>query len=352
MKDVEIKLGATPEDAEMSADVLVTADKRGNDTHGIQRFKTVYVDRIERGNITPSNDIIIVKDTPTTAVVDGNNCIGHVVGVKCMKMAIEKAKKYGIGMVVARNSTHYGIAGYYPLMAAKEGCIGMSGTNARSSVAPTFGDEPKLGTNPLACACPSDEQFPWCLDCATSISPTGRFEKFVREGKEVNKTWCAKEGEQELTNPSEFLKLYPQGKAYLYPVGGKEEVTGGYKGYGYSTLVEILSSCLSAASFLSGIERGMKETNKYSLGHFFIAFNVENFRPLDEFKKQVGDVNRELRSAKKCKGHDRIYTAGEKEYDTEMYRKEHGVPMLQTTINEMNELRKKFNLNYTFPWDN
>ncbi|MCD6132672.1 MAG: Ldh family oxidoreductase, partial [Candidatus Hydrothermae bacterium] len=149
MVDALKAVGVPEEDAKICADVLITADKRGIDSHGINRLKPIYIDRIKAGIQSPITKFEIVKEGPTTAVVDGHNGMGHVIAKKCMELAIEKAKKYGMGMVVARNSTHYGIAGYYVLMAVKEGMIGITGTNARPSVAPTFGVENMLGTNPL-----------------------------------------------------------------------------------------------------------------------------------------------------------------------------------------------------------
>ncbi|ELP87189.1 malate dehydrogenase, putative [Entamoeba invadens IP1] len=351
MKEVLMKIGAPEENAEMTSETLASADHSGMCTHGIQRFKTVYIDRIEKGMIDPKATPTIVRESPTTAVLDGNNGLGHVNGTIAMKMAIEKAKKYGMGMVVVRNSTHFGIAGFYSLLAAQEGMMGMAGTNARSSVAPIYADEPKLGTNPLSVAFPSDEAFPWCFDAATSISPTGRFEKFVREGKQVDPSWASKGGDTPLTDAAAFLKMYPKGEAYLHPLGGKEEVNGGHKGYCLSEMVEILSACFSTSSFLSQIEAGAKTTGKYEIGHFFIAVDISTFRDLDEFKKSVGDVNRELRAAKKRPGYDRIYTAGEKEYETCQYGLKHGVHIPQTTVDEMTELKKKYGVSVKLPWE-
>ncbi|MDX1798954.1 MAG: Ldh family oxidoreductase, partial [Candidatus Lokiarchaeia archaeon] len=173
MRDVFIGLGVPKEDAEIIADVLITSDLRGIESHGIQRCK-MYYDRIKQGIYESKTKIDIIKEGSTTALLDGNCGMGHVIAYKAMKMAIEKAKKYGLGAVAVRNSTHFGIAGYYSLMAIKEGMIGITVTNARPSIPPTFGCEPMLGTNPLTVAAPTDEEFPFVLDCATSIIQRGK----------------------------------------------------------------------------------------------------------------------------------------------------------------------------------
>nr|BAN37956.1 malate dehydrogenase, putative [Entamoeba histolytica] len=348
MYQVLLKVGSDEENARMVRDTLIAADLRGMDTHGIQRFKTVYIDRIKKGMINPTAKPSIIRETSTTCVLDGNNGFGHVNGTIGMKMAIEKAKKYGMGMVVVRNSTHFGIAGYYSLLAAQEGCIGICGTNARSSVAATFGDEPILGTNPLAIGIPSDEAFPYCFDGATSISPTGRFEKYVRMGKTVDKSWASMKGGKPIEDPKELLENYPKGKAYLHPLGGSDEVSGSHKGYCLSEFVEIMSSCLSIANFINHIEEEKEKSGKFSLGHFFIAINVECFRDLNEFKKNVGDINRTLRNTDKLPGHDRIYTAGEEEYETEQKRRKFGDDLPLVTINEMKELSSFYNVPLPF----
>ena len=167
------------------ADVLIEADKRGIDSHGVGRLKPIYFDRIKKGILNPYMPITVVRESPTTALVDGNLGIGLYVGPYCMKMAIEKAKKYGVGFVVSQNSTHYGIAGYYATMATDAGCVGFTGTNARPSIAPTFGVQPCLGTNPLTFGVPTNEAFPFVIDCASSINQRGKIEKYARLGMDT-----------------------------------------------------------------------------------------------------------------------------------------------------------------------
>ncbi|MBQ1849204.1 MAG: Ldh family oxidoreductase, partial [Lachnospiraceae bacterium] len=177
--------GVPEEDAKICADVLLESDRRGIESHGCNRFKPIYVDRIVKGTLLPVTNWEIIKETPTTVVMDAHDGMGMVASYHMMKKLIEKAKTYGMAGGAIRNSTHYGIAGYWTGMACKEGLIGISGTNARPSIAPTFGVENMMGTNPLTFSLPTDEEFPFCLDCATSIVQRGKIEYYAREGKDV-----------------------------------------------------------------------------------------------------------------------------------------------------------------------
>jgi LDH2 family malate/lactate/ureidoglycolate dehydrogenase len=271
--------------------------------------------------------------------------MGQVVSYNAMKMAIEKAKKFGMGMVTVRNSNHYGFAGYYPLMAVKENMIGITGTNARPSIAPTFGVENMLGTNPMTFGMPSDEPFPFLLDCATSITQRGKVELYAREGKELKKGWVIDENGESKINSAEVLEDLIAGKAALTPLGGVGEDTGGYKGYGYSTVVEILSAALQQGAFmkmLMGSKDGIKIP--YSLGHFFIVIDISAFTEPDDFKKTTGNILRELRASRKMPGQNRIYTAGEKEYDTWLQRKDKGVPFNIELLEEFRGLCNSYGL--------
>jgi len=180
MLDSFIAIGVPEKEARICADVLIESDKRGIDSHGVGRLRPIYFDRIAKGILKPYAPIDIIKETSTTALVDGNLGLGLYIGPYCMDLAIKKAKQHGIGFVCARNSTHYGIAGYYATMASDAGCIGLTGTNARPSIAPTFGVQPCLGTNPLTFGIPSDDSFPFVIDCATSINQRGKIEKYER----------------------------------------------------------------------------------------------------------------------------------------------------------------------------
>lgn len=348
------KMGVPTEDARLCADVLLESDRRGIESHGCNRFKPIYIDRIKSGILNPVTKIDILKETPTTAVLDANDGMGMVASKKAMDMCIEKAHKYGMGMVAVRNSSHYGIAGYWTGLAAKENMIGISGTNARPSVAPTFGVENMLGTNPLTFSMPTDEPFPFMLDCATSVIQNGKIEYYARINHDTPKGLVISREGEELTDSAEILKKIRSQQAALAPLGGFGETTGGYKGYGYSTVVEILSAALQSGLFLRALE-GKNEDGSirpYHLGHFFIAIDTEAFMGAEAFKKTCGDILRDLRGSEKAPGQERIYTAGEKEYDVWMYRKDKGVPVTEAVQKEFIGLRDEFGLTqFKFPFE-
>ncbi|MDR0442944.1 MAG: Ldh family oxidoreductase [Treponema sp.] len=343
MKDVFIKVGVPVEDAAICAEILIESDKRGIDSHGVGRFKPIYIDRIRDGIQNPVTNFEVVKDHLATAVVDGHDGMGHVIGKKSMQLAIDKAKKYGIGMVVVRNSTHYGIAGYYATMAASSGLIGITGTNARPSIAPTFGVENMLGTNPLTFGLPTDEDFPFVLDCATSVTQRGKIEHYDRINKTMPEGWVINRDGSSESDPAKALAGLNKGICALAPLGGLGEDTAGYKGYGYAAVVEILSASLQQGLFLKALD-GIDQSGRkipFHLGHFFIAVDINAFTEPALFKKTTGDILRELRASAKAPGQERIYTAGEKEYLAWLSRKDTGVPLndslkktLKTLIDE------------------
>ena len=345
--------GVPPQDARVCAKVLIESDKRGIDSHGVGRFKPVYIDRIKDGIQFPVTRFEVVRESPATAVVDGHDGMGHVIGVRSMELAIEKARKCGIGMVAVRNSTHYGIAGYYVTMATQQGLIGISGTNARPSTAPTFGVENMLGTNPLTFGMPTDEPFPFVIDCATSITQRGRIEYYQRLGQNTPSGMVIGRDGSAMTNSSAILKGLTSGEAALSPLGGIGEELAGYKGYGYATVVEILSAALQSGAYLralSGVSDG--KPTPYHLGHFFIAIDPEGFMGLDEFKKTTGSILRDLRGSAKAPGRDRIYTAGEKEYLVWQERKNSGVPINPAVQKELITIRDELGLSqYKFPFE-
>lgn len=352
MTEVLVKAGVPENDAKICAEVLITADKLGIDSHGFNRLKPIYYDRIKDGILNPVTQFEVVRESPTTAVVDGHNGMGHVIAKRSMQMAIDKAKKLGMGMVAVRNSTHYGIAGYYALMAAKENMIGITGTNARPSIAPTFGVENMLGTNPLTFAMPTDEDFPFMLDCATSVTQRGKIELYARKGKVMPKGWVIDENGESKTDAQEVLKDLVAEKAALTPLGGIGEETAGYKGYGYATVVEILSAALQSGSYMKML-LGLKDGKKipYPLGHFFIAMDINAFTDPEEFKKITGDILRELRASKKMPGQNRIFTAGEKEYMVWLERKDKGVPVNESLQKDIKKIMEELGIkNYDFPF--
>lgn len=345
--------GVPREDAALCADVLLESDRRGIESHGCNRFKPIYIDRIVAGIQKPVTELEILKETPTTVVLDAHDGMGMVASHKAMEMIIEKAKKYGMGMAAIRNSTHYGIAGYWATMAVKEGLIGITGTNARPSIAPTFGVENMLGTNPLTVAFPTDEEFPFCLDCATSISQRGKIEYYARIGKDTPKGMVIGRDGSAMTDSEQILIDLTQEKAALAPLGGIGDELAGYKGYGYATVVEVLSAALQAGNFLKMLTGVDEDGNKvpYHLGHFFLVIDPEAFMGLESFKKTCGDILRALRASQKAPGQERIYTAGEKEYLVWLERKDKGVPVSEAVQKEIIAVRDAKNLPYHFDFE-
>ncbi len=345
--------GVPEDDAKIIADVLLESDRRGIESHGCNRFKPIYINRILNGTLLPVTEMEIVKETATTVVMDAHDGMGMVASYHMMKKLIEKAKKYGMAGGAIRNSTHYGIAGYWTTMASNEGLVGITGTNARPSIAPTFGVENMMGTNPLTFAFPTDEEFPFSLDCATSTVQRGKIEYYARTGKDTPAGMVISETGETLTDSEQILKDLVAGTAALAPLGGVGEEMAGYKGYGYAAVVEILSAALAGGNFMKALT-GVSEDGKpqmYGLGHFFFVVDPEAFVGLESFKKTAGDICRALRESKKAPGSERIYTAGEKEYLSWLDRKDKGVPVGEAVQKEIIEVRDKLNLPYKFPFE-
>jgi len=353
MIDVFKAYGVPEEDAKICADVLLESDRRGIESHGCNRFKPIYIDRIVNGTLKPVTEIEILKDTPTTVVMDAHDGMGMVASYRMMEKLIEKAGKYGMAGGAVCNSTHYGIAGYWTGMAAKAGMIGISGTNARPSVAPTWGVEPMMGTNPLTFTMPTDEEFPFNFDCATSTIQNGKIEFYARSGKPTPAGLVVTKDGGTMTDSARILKDMRAGKCALLPIGGLGEETGGYKGYGFTAIVEILSAALAGGPFMKELSgRNPDGSNKlYHLGHFFFVINPEFFMGLDTFKHTAGEICRGLRASEKAPGAERIYTAGEKEYLAWLDRKDKGVPVGETIQKELVGLRDELKLDYHFPFE-
>ena len=354
MIDVFKAYGVPEEDAKICADVLLESDRRGIESHGCNRFKPIYIDRIVKGTLLPKTQLEIVKETPTTIVMDAHDGMGMVAAHAMMEKLIQKAKECGMAGGAIRNSTHYGIAGYWTDMAAKQGLIAVTGTNARPSIAPTFGVENMLGTNPLTFSLPTDEKFPFCLDCATSIVQRGKIEFYARSGKDTPEGMVVTHDGKPITDSKAILKMLNEGSAALAPLGGGpgDEMCG-YKGYGYATVVEILSSALAGGEFMKALS-GVSPEGKaqmYHLGHFFFVVDPQAFMGLDVFKKTAGEICRQLRASAKAPGYERIYTAGEKEYLVSLERKDKGVPVNEAVQKELIALRDEHHLPYTFPFE-
>jgi len=345
MLDVLTAAGVPADDAKTCADVLIASDLRGIESHGIGRLK-MYIDRIKTGQQKAVTQLEVVRETPATALVDGHHGMGMVIAKRSMQMAIDKAKAVGMGSVAVRNSTHFGIDGYYPRMAAEQGCVGMAFTNARPSIAPTFSVQPMLGTNPIAFCAPTDEECPFLFDAATSITQRGKFEVYERESIPSPEGWAVDQSGRPVTDSAAVLKGLGDDTVALLPLGGAGEILAGYKGYGLATIVEILSASLQMGQFMHGLNGFEADGSKrpFMLGHYFMAINIEAFVSLDEFKKTTGDILRELRAARREPGQDRIYTAGEKEFENEKRIRVEGIPVVPALQKDMLALIKDLNL--------
>ncbi len=340
MVDVFTALGAPPEDASICAEVLITSDLKGIESHGVGRLK-YYYDRVRAGVQRTRTEIDLVKETETTALLDGHHGMGHVIAYRAMRLAIEKARQYGLGAVAVRNSTHFGICGFYPSMAAEEGMMGLAVTNARPATLPTFGAEPMLGTNPIAFAAPSDQGHPFWFDAATSITQRGKIEVAARAEKPLPEGLVVDEEGEPLTDAGQILDALGEGGAGLLPLGGAGEEFGGHKGYDLATVVEILSASLSGGAFMKDLLGFEPDGSRrpYMLGHFFLAINIEHFLPLEVSRQITGGIMRALQASRKAPGQDRIYVAGEKEWETEQTVREHGVPVNESLRHDLRTMR-------------
>ncbi len=352
MIDVFTALGVPDDDAKTCAEVLIASDLRGIESHGAGRLK-MYYDRIKQGILSPTTQFEVVKETETTALIDGHNGMGHVISVRAMQMAIDKAKQYGMGSAAVRESTHFGIDGYYSLMAVKQGMIGMAFTNARPSMAPTFGIDPLLGTNPIAFGAPSDEEFPFLYDAATSITQRGKIELLDRAEKPTPAGWVIDRDGETATNTKAILAGLTKEDNAFVPLGGIGETLGGHKGYGLATMVEILSASLQSGMFLRALS-GFNDDGSprpHRLGHFFMAIDIEHFLPLEQFKKTTGDILRKLRNSTLAPGEEKIYTAGEKEWLKEQEIRQYGIPVNLNLQKNLLAMKEGLGLDsYKFPF--
>lgn len=342
MTQVLTRIGVPAQDAEICSEILIASDLRGIESHGIGRLK-MYYDRIRAGIQDPRTRIDIIKDLMATAVWDGNHGMGHVISKKAMQTAIDKAAQFGLGAVAVRNSTHYGICGFYAEMATQQDMIGLTFTNARPSVCPTNGVQPLLGTNPICFGAPTDLDYPFIYDAATSISQRGKIEQYAREGKDTPEGWAIDlDGNAHTDTPRLLVDLIKQ-TASLLPIGGTDEISGSHKGYGLSTMVEILCAALSNGSFLNGL-LGQDEEGKpapYRLGHLFLAINIGFFTEIDSFKHTAGEICRQLQNSQKLPGHPRIWVAGEKEHEKMLQVLSEGVPVIPKLQQDIATMQKE-----------
>ena len=333
-------MGCSREHASLAADVLLLADLRGIDSHGVARL-TGYVRLWEKQRINATPNIKIVHETPTTATVDGDGGLGLVVAPFAMQIAIDKAEKYGSGWVSVRNSNHFGIAGYHGLMAVKKDMIGFAMTNASPLVAPTFSNERLLGTNPMCYAFPAGKYPPVIVDMATSAAANGKLEIAQRLGKQVPEGWIQDKQGNYTTDPH-ALKT----GGSLLPLGSDRE-HGSHKGFGLSATVDILSAVLSGANygpwvppFVAFLDPPNDPVGK-GIGHFLGAMRVDGFRPVDEFKSHLDNWIERFKSASTIDPDQKVIIPGEPELEAHAERLKNGIPLVDAVVTDLNELAKK-----------
>ena len=328
------RLNIPEPDARLAADILTLSDLRGIDSHGVARLKT-YVGLLQAGRINPRPTITIVRETGSTATVDGDNGLGLVVGPFANELAMTKAEAVGSGWVSVRNSNHYGIAGYYPLQALKKDLIGLSMTNASRIVTPLLGAQGMLGTNPIAIAFPGKEEPPIVIDMATSVVAFGKVEIKRRHNAPLPHGWAIDKTGAITDSPDAMI----DGGALL-PLGTARE-TGGHKGYCLASMVDILSCVLSGANWgpfapptAINLPRTSEKVGK-GLGHFFGAWQIAGFIDPDEFKRQIDHWIRVFRNTRPAPGTNGPLIPGDPERKQESIRREQGIPLVEPVVNDL-----------------
>ncbi len=344
-QDVFTRMGCSPEEAALATTVLLSADLRGIDSHGVARLSG-YIRLWEAGRINAKPDIKIVHETPSTAVVDGDSGLGLVVAPFAMKVALEKARTAGTGWVSVRNSNHFGIAGYHAMMALEHNMIGMAMTNASPLVAPTFATERMLGTNPIAVAIPAGEQPAFVADFATTTAANGKLEILQRKEQEAPLGWIQDKQGIPSTNPNEL-----KSGGALLPLGGDRE-HGSHKGYCLGAIVDIFSAVFSGANygpwappFVSFLPLPPDPVGK-GLGHFFGAMRVDAFRPAEEFKSHMDKWIGRFRSAATVEGQEKVLIPGDPEREMEAERRQSGIPLLAPVVKDLGEIAMKFKIDF------
>src|SRR5215471_1723025 len=337
---VFLHLGVPKDDAKQAAEVLARADLRGIDSHGVGRMHT-YFDMLTLGRINPTPKIKIVRSTPSTATIDGDNGLGLVVGPQANHIAMDMAEKYGTGWVSVCNTNHFGIAGYYVLQALERDLIGWAMTNSTKLVAPLWGADRMLGTNPIAIAFPGKEEPPIVIDLATSAAAYGKIEIAMRKDADIPTGWLITQEGMPTTKPKDVI----DGGAML-PLGSDRE-HGGHKGYALAMMVDILCGPLSGANwgpfappFALRLEIPKRSVGK-GIGHFFGAMRIDGFIDADEFKRQIDEYIRVFRATKPAPGTNGPLIPGDPEREAEQVRRKNGVPLILPVIEELREISRK-----------
>jgi len=331
------RLGVPTEDAKIAADVLIEADLRGFDCHGVARLFPCF-SRIKNGVIETRPTIKIKWLTHTTGHCDGGNGLGMVVGWRAMKACLSRAEEFGSAFLAVKRSEHFGIAGYYSSMALDSGMIGIAMSNGSPRVVPTGGTTGILGTNPISVAVPRKHDPPFILDMSTSAVSSGKIDVLVRKGQEVPNGWVY---------PSVMPFLDSHGVVPMsvlqYPLGGKK-ITGGYKGYGLGLMVDILSGVLSGANFGSRLAASKNPDTHANIGHFFGAMKISGFRPIDEFNKDFDSLVQDIKSSPLEPDVERIFIPGEPEIIARKENQTEGVPVLPSVLGKLKQIASELDL--------
>ena len=334
------KMEVPEEDARITARMLVEADLRGVDTHGVGRLKPFYVKRIQLGIINVKPKPKVFSQTPATATMDGDQGLGFVIGHHAMMEAIHRAEKTGAGFVAVRNSTHFGAAASYAMMALPYDMIGISMASTTPLVVPPGSTVRGVGTNPLAVAVPAGRKPPFVLDMATSVVAAGKLAIAQRKGTPLPEGWIIDKEGKPITDPA---KISWADVGFL-PLGGTPQM-GSYKGFGIAVLVEILCGVLSgsAAGLLVEVKPG---TEGNAADHFFGALRIDGFLPVDKFKKAMDEMIEAYEALPKAGGVDRIYLAGGVEQEIEKQRRSNGIPLHPTIVTSLQELAEELGIEY------
>ncbi len=316
------------EDAEIAGDALVMANLRGVDTHGVMRM-AFYTAKLREGFMNPKVALSTLKETPATALIDGRNGIGQVVAYRAMQMAICKAEAAGVSYVTVRNSNHFGTCAHYAMMGLKQNMIGIVATNGQAHLAPTGGAEKLFGNNPWSIAVPAENRLPVVLDMANSVAAMGKVRMAVKEGKAaIPGDWALNKDGEPTTNPQEALS------GILLPVGG-------YKGYGITLMMDLLTGVLANSAFGPRVKGTDTVSGIAGVGHAFMAVNIAAFDDVVAFKKRMDDYIDEIKGVRKAKGTNTIYLPGEIEFMKERERREKGIPLPFKVIEELSAIGKE-----------
>ncbi len=341
------RLGVSPEDAHLAAEITVAADLRGITSHGVAHLER-YVNGLRTGKIVARPQEKIVNQMPIIAVVDAGAGLGQPVAYRAMQMAIRQAVAHGAGFVAVRNSNHFGIAGYYAMMALEHDCIGFALTNATPKVVPTFGKNATLGTNPIAVAVPAGKARPFVLDMATSGVSIGKLEIADQWNQPIPAGWAIDHEGKPYTDPHRALEDFKHNLGGgLLPLGGEGERFGGHKGYGLALWVDIFAGILAGAGFATHVYPPFGDQAEHAnVGHFFGAWRIDCFRPVNEFKETMDRWQQLLRDAPRADGQERIYIPGEKEFIQAERNRRDGIPQSAKVVAGLRQIADELQIEY------